>query len=91
MTHFQKKILFDNKTDLLLSRSQIEGYTRLLFSGNFLSYPLLFEPTRLLIFKKISSLPAFSPTQKKNFPPYPLLLEPTGLLNLKKNSSLPFY
>jgi hypothetical protein len=52
---------------------------------------LLFEPPRLLIFKKISSLPVFSPTQMKFFPPYPLLLEPTRLINLKKNSSLPFY
>ena len=47
--------------------------------------------TRLLIFRKISSLPVFSPTQVKNFPPSPLLFEPPRLLNLKKDSSLPFY
>ena len=73
-------------------RSQIEGYTRLLiFKRNFPPYPLLFEPPRLLIFKKISSLPVFSPAQIEKNPPYPLLLEPTRFLNLKKNSILPFY
>ena len=72
-------------------RSQIEGCTRLLIFKKFPPSPLLFEPPRLLIFKKISSLPVFSPTQMKNFPPSPLLLEPPRLLNLKKNSSLPFY
>ena len=49
---------------------------------------MLFEPTRLLTFKKISNLPVFSPTQMEINPPYSLLLEPTPLLNLRKNSSL---
>ena len=38
---------------------------------------LLFETTRLSIFKKISSLPVFAPTQMKYFPSYSLLSEPT--------------
>jgi hypothetical protein len=42
---------------------------------------LLFETTRLSIFKKISSLPVFAPTQMKKFPLYLLLSEPTSLLN----------
>ena len=53
-------------------------------------YPLLFEPPRLLIFMKISSLPIFSPKQMQNFPPYPLLLFPTRLLILKKIPAYPF-
>ena len=68
-----------------------KGLSTYYFLGNFPSYPLLFEPPRLSISKKISSLPVFSPKQMKKFPPYPLLLEPPRLLNLKKNSSLPFY
>ena len=47
--------------------------------------------TRLLIFKKFSSLPVVSPVQMEKCPSYLLLLEPNRLLNLKKNSSLPFY
>ena len=38
----------------------MEGYTSLLISGNFPPYPL---PALLLIFKKISILPVFSPKQ----------------------------
>ena len=39
------------------------------FSGNFSSYLLLFEPTSLFIFKKISNFPGFSYTQMKIFHP----------------------
>ena len=64
--------------------SQIEGYTHLfIFSEIFSSYPLLFEPTRLLIFKKTSSLLGISYTQIKKFPSYLLLLEPTRLLDFE--------
>ena len=54
-----------------------------------INFQEIFHPTSLLIFKKNSSLPVFSPSQMSFSPPYPVLLEPTHLLNLKKNSSLP--
>ena len=68
--------LLGRKSNIATLRSQIEGYTRFLFSGNFPAYPLLFEPPRLSISKKISSLPVFSPKQMEKFTPFPLLLEP---------------
>ena len=76
---------------LLLLDLKQKGIPTYQFYGNFPSYPLLFEPNRLLVFKNISSFPVFSPKQMKKFPSHPLLLETTRLLNLKKKSSLPFY
>ena len=87
MDIFTKPLCYDNL------RSQIEGYTNFLFFLKFSILPLLFELNRLLIFKKISSLPAFLGFHLKLFPSSPLLLEPTNLLDLKKNScpSFPLY
>ena len=44
---------------LVLLGLKWKGIPAYYFSGNFPPYPLLLEPPRLLIFKKISSLPVF--------------------------------
>ena len=46
----------------------------------FPPYPLLFEPPRLLIFKKISSLPDFSPTQMFFFSTLPAVIRAYPLI-----------
>ena len=72
-------------------RSQIEGYTRLLIFRKISTLCAVIWAYPFINFKKISSVPVFSPTQVEKIPPYPLLLKPNCLSNLKKNSSLPFY
>ena len=45
---------------------------------------MLFDPPRLLIFKKISSLPVFSPTQMKFFSTQPAVIRAYPLIKFEE-------
>ena len=65
-------------------RSQIEGYTRLLMFRKFPIFPLLLEPTHLLIFKKISSLPVFHLSTQMIFSILPVVIRAYLLIKFEE-------
>jgi hypothetical protein len=61
LNNLKKIQSFNNQGAILIGtlRSEIEAYTGLLIFKEIFHPLLLFEPARLLIFKKISSCPVF--------------------------------